>query len=761
MNNGSSNGTQYSSVHVIEAYLDAVLQYDQNKTESGSGKMGTLCVCRHGVSHSLTGIDNSNICHHKSSECNFFVSTPNIMNCFLSSKHEKVDLAEYSSIGESNFETLTITCKDFKELVLHLPKKDEEIQSFCKALHDRVFGNVDLPCFNSHSTKSKSCTSSFLDKKSWEKELGRLKINSGKNKWKVVENKHCEFISDYVVVPNALSLESLIDTGKTHFNFRFMTWCWTDSETMVSLLRCSEPQTILNNSYLNKILNTVNNGKAKTHAVMSTARLKDSCPNEEMLRISFEKLWNACLVKDCDSFFKYLESSKWLNHIQSFIRASRHIARTLKCDKNPVVVIDETGRDVSCLVVSLVQVLTDDYFRTITGFASLVNKEWVASGYAFQLSLMAVNRVDTNFLPTFLMFLDCVHNVLVQYPTEFEFTEMYLIEIIDTILGGESELFKFNCPKNISLFCRGKESELVDDIWCRVWEHKSEYRNSLFNLKDEMFSAKYEESPKFDEDTHQRTSSYSYAVGKPYEVGADTKKKRHDSFMLKAIKKPSLRIFSKKKKKKKKSSFFSTEKEPPRQRLTSIKNIFKSKFDPINVNYSLINIELWDNYFFRHARNPDCHQEMEPLLNKFVSEIKCSYSEMLTSQCSEDSSDVEGRSDLARMSLAESDLPLTPELIPRSDSQSTLNSERMERSIHVSDIDLCNDHVDRDNESPEELSLNGLEASIELNSVPTISISETDKRLSHVIEEPEMSNTKSPLAVELEIAEAANDIQDF
>lgn len=37
----------------------------------------------------------------------------------------------------------------------------------------------------------------------------------------------------------------------------------------------------------------------------------------------------------------------------------------------------------SCLVASLVQVMLDAYFRTITGFQSLIQKEWVMAGYQF------------------------------------------------------------------------------------------------------------------------------------------------------------------------------------------------------------------------------------------------------------------------------------------------------------------------------------------------------------------------------------------
>lgn len=44
---------------------------------------------------------------------------------------------------------------------------------------------------------------------------------------------------------------------------------------------------------------------------------------------------------------------------------------------------EEEGRDLSCIVASLVQVMLDPHFRTITGFQSLIQKEWVMAGYQF------------------------------------------------------------------------------------------------------------------------------------------------------------------------------------------------------------------------------------------------------------------------------------------------------------------------------------------------------------------------------------------
>ena len=44
---------------------------------------------------------------------------------------------------------------------------------------------------------------------------------------------------------------------------------------------------------------------------------------------------------------------------------------------------DVNDRDLSCVVSSLVQIMCDPHYRTITGFESLVQKEWVAMGHPF------------------------------------------------------------------------------------------------------------------------------------------------------------------------------------------------------------------------------------------------------------------------------------------------------------------------------------------------------------------------------------------
>ena len=48
-----------------------------------------------------------------------------------------------------------------------------------------------------------------------------------------------------------------------------------------------------------------------------------------------------------------------------------------------IVFTEEEDRDVSCVISSLIQIMVDPHFRSITGFESLIQKEWTAMGHPF------------------------------------------------------------------------------------------------------------------------------------------------------------------------------------------------------------------------------------------------------------------------------------------------------------------------------------------------------------------------------------------
>lgn len=147
-----------------------------------------------------------------------------------------------------------------------------------------------------------------------------------------------------------------------------------------------------------------------------------------------------------DKFLKSLENSCWLLYTSLCLECADKAARQMRCDGDTVVLQENDGRDMCCVVSSLTQILLDPYCRTINGFQSLIQKEWVALGHPFCDRLGHVyNDTVTEQSPLFLLFLDCVWQLLQQFCEDFEFTETYLTTLWDAAFMPVFDTFLFNC----------------------------------------------------------------------------------------------------------------------------------------------------------------------------------------------------------------------------------------------------------------------------------------------------------------------------
>jgi myotubularin-related protein 10/11/12 len=117
--------------------------------------------------------------------------------------------------------------------------------------------------------------------------------------------------------------------------------------------------------------------------------LEKSCPSVRDVELSFGKLQELCLldsVKEWHSDVKWLcnlESTQWLTHVRSCLQISLDVVKVL-IDKQDSVLIEESdGRDLTCVVASLVQLLADCHYRSLKGLQALIQKEWIVTGHRF------------------------------------------------------------------------------------------------------------------------------------------------------------------------------------------------------------------------------------------------------------------------------------------------------------------------------------------------------------------------------------------
>jgi len=168
----------------------------------------------------------------------------------------------------------------------------------------------------------------------------------------------------------------------------------------------------------------------------------------------------------------------WLQLVASVLKGGVTVAKLLE-KGHSVVVHCSDGWDRTPQICALAEFLLDPYYRTLQGFALLIEKEWLSFGHMFDTRQghTRAKRDEPNESPIFLLFLDCVWQILQQFPCAAEFNEKLLFFLAEQSYSCRFGTFLRNTAQQRKA---DRLTELTPSIWTVVYAQRDKYRNGFY-----------------------------------------------------------------------------------------------------------------------------------------------------------------------------------------------------------------------------------------------------------------------------------------
>ncbi|CAH0548600.1 unnamed protein product [Brassicogethes aeneus] len=378
-----------------------------------------------------------------------------------------------------------------------------------------------------------------FDKNMFDNEMMRMDFGFSWRISKInINYKLCPTYPPYLLVPSCISDETLENVAKFRSSRRIPAVVWRHTRNGAVIARCSQPEvgwlgwrsgededlikaisdacsfevhagsdrthspeSLHSDSDTLQIGNSVTSQKKKvlimdarsyTTAVANRARgggceCPEYYPNCEIqfmnlanihsIRKSFHALRQLCTSSaEQPNWFSQLEGTRWLLHMSGLMKAAVTLVTAVERDARPVLVHCSDGWDRTPQIVALAELLLDPYYRTVDGFRTLIEREWLAFGHKFadRCGHSTGSEDQNERCPVFLQWLDCVHQLLNQFPCAFEFSQTYLVKLAQHTYSNLFGTFLCNTQQERSKIVYGKTFS--------VWEFLTSpcFRNHLY-----------------------------------------------------------------------------------------------------------------------------------------------------------------------------------------------------------------------------------------------------------------------------------------
>lgn len=397
---------------------------------------------------------------------------------------DKIEREKRPKDSISSSMTVQISCKDCRQLRIHMKGSpssngDYEMEKAFSTMTAFAFPNNlrYVFAFNHHFPVPKEGSDLLSEfTRLGVLELGGLRFSNANQDFRL-----CSTYSETLIVPASVSDADLFTVAQFRAGQRLPALCWLKSDNGATLWRCSQPKcgvsgscaqdeemlaaiariSYNNQKFRNKrynqelVLNIVDcRSRASAMANRAAGAGYESSANYPSCRIDFYNIPNIHAVRDSYksllaivlnptanpssdiSFTKQVDDTNWITNLRLILKAGWDTASMLMSGQ-PVLVHCSHGWDRTAQVCALGQLFLDPYYRTMDGFAVLVEKEWNSFGHTFFARCCQgqdkATRAEDEVSQIFMQFLDCVWQIQKQFPQYFEFNARYILTVADHV----------------------------------------------------------------------------------------------------------------------------------------------------------------------------------------------------------------------------------------------------------------------------------------------------------------------------------------
>uniref|UniRef100_A0A8C1U0V7 Myotubularin related protein 7a n=1 Tax=Cyprinus carpio TaxID=7962 RepID=A0A8C1U0V7_CYPCA len=414
---------------------------------------------------------------------------------------------------------LLIHCKNFQVIQFIFPQESDCHDVYISLSRlSRPGGSSkkyeELYCFSFNPNVGKAEREHSWDFLDLKAEYSRMGLPN--KLWHVTpinrEYRVCDTYPADLFVPKSVTLPVIVGSSKFRSRGRFPTLSYYCKENHATICRSSQPlsgfsarcledeqmlQAIMKSNPGSRFMYVVDT-RPKLNAMANRAAGKGyenednycnikfqfiGIENIHVMRNSQQKLIEVSALRSpsMGEFLTGLENSDWLRHIKSIMEAGLFISKAVAEEGVSVLVHCSDGWDRTAQVCSVASVLLDPYYRTLKGLMVLIEKDWVSFGHRFSHRCGHLIGEAKEVSPVIDQFLECIWQLMEQFPCAFEYNEKFLISIHNHI---------YSC--HYGNFICNSQKERKDLYWRRLYNRfdrelhpRQSELDSLMTVKEE------------------------------------------------------------------------------------------------------------------------------------------------------------------------------------------------------------------------------------------------------------------------------------